>query len=76
MKWFFTQYKKHKTIVLTLLAVIGTPTTLVMSGALEVADKFHDEARQTLGKSPVPEPVPELTEQPAQPEKSDDAAGI
>lgn len=75
MKWFFTQYKKHKTIVLTLLAVIGTPTTLVMSGALEVADKFHDEARATLGKSPVPEPAP-APELPAQPEKSDDAAGI
>lgn len=76
MKWFFEHYKKHKAVVLTLLAMVGTPTALVVGNVLEVADKAHDEARQTLGKSPVPEPVPELTEQPAQPEKSDDATGI
>lgn len=76
MKWFFERYKKHKAVVLTLLAMVGTPTALVVGNVLEVADKAHDEARKTLGKSPVPEPVPELTEQPAKPEKSDDAAGI
>lgn len=58
MKWFFEQYKKNKLVILTLLAVIGSPTALIVGNVLEVADKAHDEARDQLGKTPVP--VPEV----------------
>lgn len=69
MKWFFERYKKHKQMVILLAAIIGTPAALVGVNVLDVADKAHDEARATLGKSPVkvPELEPELEPEQSQP---------
>jgi hypothetical protein len=66
MKWFFEKYKKNRMAILTVLAMVGTPTALVVGNVLEVADATHDEARATLGKSPVPEPAPAPAPAPAE----------
>lgn len=68
MKWFFERYKRHRGIIMMLAAMIGTPSVLVATNVLDVADKVHDEARATLGKSPVPAPAPEPVAEPEQSE--------
>lgn len=57
MKWFFERYKRHKSLLIILAALIGSPAALVVSDVLVVADAAHDAARETLGKTPVPVPA-------------------